>query len=254
MAFISSMLMLVAFVYMFCRAVAFAIKPLEKNYARKFIPLFFISSLFITAFSLLFTRFGTGECSLYFIPCLALIFPMIGLLLDKGKQVNRKTLLARITAIIVMVALISNGAVTAKFLLERQERRGIKYDGLAFKNISITDELKNAVEFAKDNGFDIGFATFWNANVVTEMTNGRIKMVPFTKREPLKLYEWLTFKEYGETNYYVGKNVFLLLSLNERAALARSSNIEPLYEDEHYAIYPADVRDEALHSCLDIDL
>ena len=39
------------------------------------------------------------------------------------------------------------------------------------------EHLTPVVGFLQDNGYTFGYANFWDANVITEMTNGQIEMV-----------------------------------------------------------------------------
>ena len=37
-------------------------------------------------------------------------------------------------------------------------------------------DVKEAAEWLVDNGYTVGYATFWNANTLTEASNGQIEM------------------------------------------------------------------------------
>ncbi len=109
-------------------------------------------------------------------------------------------------------------------------------------------ERMASIEYLEKEGYTFGYGTFWNCNVVTELTEGKIEMVPFTggKGEEYSLYPWLVKMD----NLFLDdpvEPVFLLLHYNE---LNRNQKLiqdaELVYEDGSYYIYRYDSSDEFL--------
>ena len=105
-----------------------------------------------------------------------------------------------------------------------------------------------SIAYLEEQDYTFGYGTFWNCNVVTELTEGEIEMVPFSggDGEQLSLYPWLAKME----NLFLEEPVspvFLLLhynELNQYAELIQGK--EPVYKDDSYYIYLFDSSDEFL--------
>ena len=89
------------------------------------------------------------------------------------------------------------------------------------RKIDETKGLREAAQVIAEQGYTQGYATFWNANVVTELSNGQLEMWHWNdgKQEIADLedfndiYPWLQEKSHL-TEVPSGK-VFVLLSANE---------------------------------------
>ena len=106
--------------------------------------------------------------------------------------------------------------------------------------------MEGTVGFLEDNGLEVGYAYFWDANIITEATEGRVKMVPIaydTRYHVLAYLDTLTDLRCRENSFVVGKAVFLLASQAHSAyfsetELALYSVLT--YEDAYYRIYAFD--------------
>lgn len=89
-----------------------------------------------------------------------------------------------------------------------------------------------------------GYATFWNANVLTELSNGKIEVWSWgvessdefrNMTSPDEIYEWLQLKDHKKERPE-GK-VFILLSNAEIASFPRREALESIpyfwYSDEY---------------------
>lgn len=110
----------------------------------------------------------------------------------------------------------------------------------------VTSNLLKAVEAVQDD-YATGYASFWNANLVTELSDGKIDMYdwldaksPEDLRDVDMLYEWLQVKQHHE--HPEGK-VFLLFTTEEfgRYTLCRKiSRSDALYDAGGYIIFGYD--------------
>lgn len=73
--------------------------------------------------------------------------------------------------------------------------------------------LQQATDTLLAEGYDFGYASFWDANVVTYISNGQIAMCSLNTFDWWYPYEWLNRRDYVQ-NGSTGK-VFLLLSARE---------------------------------------
>lgn len=53
---------------------------------------------------------------------------------------------------------------------------------------------RGAITYLKNNDLNFGYATFWNANVTTELTDGEINLAPIYSAKSMKSFEYLMKK------------------------------------------------------------
>ena len=66
-----------------------------------------------------------------------------------------------------------------------------------------------------DQNINVGYSTFWNANITTEMTNGEIKILPINSESDLVIYKWLTPRDFYYDDRQIDELSFILLSRQE---------------------------------------
>ncbi len=109
-------------------------------------------------------------------------------------------------------------------------------------------DKKAVAAFLVEEGYEFGYATYWNANIMTELTNGAVEVANISSLEDLDYFLWSTPVKYYEEGYYEGET-FLLVSTEEREEYAsRTSQWEDrvVYEDEAYVVYHFDSVEEFL--------
>ena len=93
-----------------------------------------------------------------------------------------------------------------------------------------------------EQGYTEGFATFWNGNVITELSNGKIEVWTIDAPGSIEeLYPWLQ-KRTHSTEKPKGK-VFLLLSLEELEQCPIGENVpqeDVIYSSDSYIAYGFD--------------
>ncbi len=110
-------------------------------------------------------------------------------------------------------------------------------------------ERRDVAEFLEET-YDFGYATYWNANIVTELTGGRVEVANILDPEGLQFFTWSTPKRYYEEGYHPGR-VFLLLTEEEAERFADAKavrNGQQVYADGAYVVYEYPDA-EALLSC-----
>ena len=88
------------------------------------------------------------------------------------------------------------------------------------------------IDFVKAEGYDYGYATFWNANITTEMSDGVIDMTSLDPNaDKLVVFRWLTDKRLIEKEH---EKAFLVLTKEE---LDMYDEKKPVYEDEYFSVF-----------------
>ncbi len=106
-----------------------------------------------------------------------------------------------------------------------------------------------SVAWLEQEGYTLGYSSFWNANVLTELSEGGIEMVPLTEGRDSApgLYAWLVKLENLFPDAERGP-VFLLLYVHEANRYENlTAGRTPVYEDDNYLIYHYDTAGEFLN-------
>lgn len=183
---------------------------LVQHASANFLWLFFASSFLVNTF--IFTLTDAFFFELYYLPVIIFVVPLTATLLDiettpaKGYQ--------RLIGWFVAASILVGGLYNIHFLTQRPRAGSItKYGGLTYDNINLADDLRPALEFIEMNGYCYGYATFWHANVIRELSNGNIVCTGIHFPE-VTIYPWLLEKKEAEPMLDRGPS-FLLLSTEE---------------------------------------
>ena len=195
---------------------------------RFFVVLFLITAFCLNLFAFVFTT--STMVPRYYITIFIFVLPVLGFYFTEEKLVFDKRSAAAILAVCLCFS-------TGKTVLSE-----ITVDKNAAK--------RPVAQFLARNGYDFGFATYTNGNIITELTNGQVEIANVWDPENLNYFKWSSPKKYYEEGYHTG-NTFLLLTAEEAAAYADAPSVksgEKIYEDSHYTVLLFDSV-EALNAC-----
>ncbi|GHU44156.1 hypothetical protein FACS1894190_15290 [Spirochaetia bacterium] len=181
-----------------------SIKLVKENYSitngtwnsKTFFLLFFIVTSVFHSVLFLFLE-NDAVNSRYNIPFMFLYVPVLAILFE---QIVRKFHAAesRFIICLMVITIFGTGA-------------------LNFQNIvavNHNDVRQGYITYLEKNKLRFGFASYWNANVTTEITNGTVEMVGLNPENIHAINNWLLPVLYDDPNYYKGET-FLLLTGNE---------------------------------------
>ena len=166
----------------------------------------------------------------YFIPFMILYIPLTAVFLNHVKTFYY----LKYTAVICGVILFIFG------------QSYIHFQDLSRSNFNNT--RKGYIQYLADNQLNFGFATYWNANVTTELSNGKVQMVGLESLNPImsdfSIHHWLTPVQFSDPLYYQGEAFLLINRFEWEKAYASDKpfvHFQPDYEDENYIIirYPS---------------
>ena len=189
--------------------------------------------------------FYNGPSQQYYFTVFVLIFPFLGLLLDRISVKNisaKQALILLVCAILFIIGLFNN-----LHYLRIVEQPPIDSQ----ENIGFDDQenLSGVLSYIEENNCEVGYATFWHANIITQLTNGQIPMIPVIRIYPYSIYlyqDWLTDKRMRALSFIEDRNVFFLLSNDEIDTFSNSELAMYgilTYQDEHFSIYEFDFSD-----------
>jgi len=201
----------------------------------KFLPVYFLTSVVFNFFINIILDHGINDMlpENYFIPFMILYIPLIAVFFSQ-KTITGNGLKRSILFLGILIVIFGQSVIC--------------FQGLARYN---KNTVRNGhIQYLLDNQLYYGYATFWEANVVTELTNGKIEingLFPFFEQidESKKLLNWNWLKphryNYTEPDYQK-REPFLLLAKWEAYSIGYNlPQSQPDYEDENYIIikYPA---------------
>lgn len=179
---------LVSFVWLLYRSVCFLRKG--GTMEQRLLGGLYALSMFSTTLVFVFDS-GCRFYELYYVPVIVLALPTLALELDDHPPVltARKAL-----CFLVSLCFLFQGAYSAWYL--RVERRNMDtWSGLTHQDLTCADECRDCVAFMQENGYQYGMMPYWHANVMIELSNGSLTILPYEDAAPpeeIQVYHWGT--------------------------------------------------------------
>lgn len=189
----------------------------ELSLTRQIVLLFFCFSLMINVVIFVMTEF-------YFYERYVLLFLILylGIFAMYFTDCNWGELKNKVLYYGIIIAILLNTAATAK--------------AFAVNNDNIYKQ--DAARYLVSEGYDYGYASFWNANVLTELSNGGIEVCILEKWDTFKVNDWLMKVEFIEKESE--EKVFLLIDEKEEETVLEypyASEKFLVYENAEYKVY-----------------
>ena len=109
---------------------------------------------------------------------------------------------------------------------------------LSFITVDKNEDKRAVAEFLEDNGYTFGFATYTNANIITELTEGAVEIANVGDPKYLEYFRWSSSVRYYQEGYHEGET-FLLLTAEEAAKFGDTQAVTEgmnVYEDGNYVV------------------
>lgn len=183
---------------------------------RFFVTLFLIVTFLLNSFVFVFTT--STLVPRYYITVIVFLLPVFALFFEEEKLVFDKW---SVGLLIAFCLLASTGKTVLSFMTT---------DKNADKH-AVTD-------FLAEEGYGFGFATYWNGNIITELSNGAVEIANIGDAEYLDFFKWSSPKKYYEEGYCDGE-VFLLLTTEEASCFAETQTVKKgkrIYADGKYVV------------------
>lgn len=116
---------------------------------------------------------------------------------------------------------------------------------------SFVDKDKNAdrrpvAAYLEEQGYTFGYASYWNGNIMTELTNGAVEIANIHEIDRMDMFTWSSPMRYYQEGYHDGKT-FILLTAQEAAQYAQTAVIaagEVVYDQQGYVVLHYDSVEE----------
>lgn len=105
------------------------------------------------------------------------------------------------------------------------------------RNASV-EQREGYINFLMKNNYTYGYATYWNANISTVLSEGTVRIASVKNDETFSLHKWLTLRDYEDIEQYSPEFVLLLNSEeNERIEKGLPIGGIEVYRDDLFVIY-----------------
>lgn len=189
---------------------------------RGMLSLFFLTALGLNLFVFIFST--STMVPRYFLTLYIFLLPILCFYQEKEPHFLDRAVVGLILAACMVLA---TGKVT-----------------LSFVTVDKNAEKRPVAEFLAQNGYTFGYATYWNANIITELTDGRVEVAnanvvnEASETEEgltLEFFRWSSPKRYYEGSHEDG--FFLLLTKQEYAEAAEKLlDGVTVYDDGKYVV------------------
>jgi len=213
------------------RLPAFDPAETDEQVKLKFIPVFFGVSALFNIF--IFIIVDQAVIERHFIPFMVLYVPLAAILFEQAEKAQGH---------------LKRTAFFCGILLFMAGQGCLNFQNLAVRDLNST--RKGYIQYLLDNRLAYGFATFFNANLTTELSNGRIELAGLDPRlrsgsniSQFRIMDTLVPVEYFNPSYHHGES-FMLLSHDEwdlARGIRSLAGVKPAYEDDNFIVllYPS---------------
>ena len=193
---------------------------------RLFVSLFLTVSLCVNLFVFVFTT--STMVPRYYITIFIFVLPVLCFWMERQERYFDR---AAVSVILACCLLLATGKTTLSYL-----------------TVDKNADRREVAAFLEENGYHFGYATYWNANIITELTDGRVEIANVGDAEHLEYFQWSSPMKYYENGYAEGE-VFLLLSGEETSEAAGTRTLQGgrvVYESGAYTVLVYDSQESLL--------
>ena len=113
------------------------------------------------------------------------------------------------------IMLIANGIYYTGFFRDPASIR-VEYTGLQYNDTGTVKGLQPVADYLKENGYTMAYASYWDAAVITELSDGTVQSVPVepgSRKHPIKYLNWLSDKNLWEPEALTGKKTAIVANM-----------------------------------------
>ncbi len=190
----------------------------------RFILWFFVTAFVLNTFVFLFTN-GTIVAR-YYITVFLFVLPLLCIYYTHEKMPFDRLMLA----ILLCGALALTTAKCVYSFIDKDKN---------------TDQRVVAA-YLEEQGYTFGYASYWNGNIMTELTDGAVEIANIHDIEKMDMFKWSSPMRYYQEGYHSGKT-FILLTEEEAAEYAEVPVIasgKAVYAQQGYVVLHYDSAEE----------
>ena len=177
---------------------------------------FFVTAFVLNTFVFLFTT--STIVARYYITVFLFVLPLLCIYYEYEKLPLDRLLLA----LLLCGAL---GLTTAKCVY-------------SFIDKDKNEDKRPVAVFLEEQGYTFGYASYWNGNIITELTDGQVEIANIREIDRMDMFTWSSPVRYYQEGYHDGKT-FILLTAQEAVEYALAPMIaagEVIYNQQGYVV------------------
>lgn len=108
------------------------------------------------------------------------------------------------------------------------------------------EDKRTVAAYLEEQGYTFGYASYWNGNITTELTDGAVEIANIHEIDRMDLFTWSSPMKYYQEGYHSGKT-FILLTAREAAEYGQVPVIaagKTVYEGQGYVVLHYDSVEE----------
>ena len=217
-----------------------------KDLKKTIVSLFFLCYWIVMTACFLITYAPWGYYyPLYYVVCLPWVVPLLLSIPTHFSRSIHPFHFKRIFSWATVLILFANGFANTVFFNGAGMYYQI-YEGLVFQEKDKAAQLTELADYLVENGYDAGYGTYWEGNIMTELSDGKLPMtsVSFNDQEAdnvrLSYYNWLTSRRQQTAPK---EKPFLILQTKDQNLLEMSSQFQyctRIYSDAFHCAYSID--------------
>ena len=206
----------------------------------RFLSIFMLMTHTVMVFVFMLLALEDYQVDLYFLPVTFWILPMLakadlrpdsGVPEAKGRPGFPGLLLAGdaklsvhgLIGTLVLIMFLVNGMYYTLFFRDpKTYGKEITYDGLRYTDTDNVAAMRPVAEYLREQGYTLLYASYWDAAVITELTDGQVKSVPVEvgrRKHPIKYYDWLSDLKLRDPERAAGGKAAVLADFELAASL-----------------------------------
>jgi len=108
------------------------------------------------------------------------------------------------------------------------------------------EDKRPVAAYLEEQGYTFGYASYWNGNIITELTDGQVEVANIHEIDKMDMFTWSSPVRYYQEGYHDGET-FILLTAQEAAEYAQVPVIaagEVVYDRQGYVVLRYDSVEE----------
>lgn len=193
---------------------------------RLFVSIFLAVSLGLNLFVFVFTT--STMVPRYYITIFIFVLPMLCFYLEQEERYFDRM---AVSLLLVLCLSLATGKTVLSYL-----------------TVDKNADRREVAAFLETHDYRFGYASYWNANIITELTDGAVEVANVGDAEHLEYFQWSSPMKYYEDGYATGE-VFLLLTAEEVREAADAETVKNgriVYEDGAYTVLVYDSAQELM--------
>ncbi len=119
-------------------------------------------------------------------------------------------------SLLATLILLANGVLYTGFFRDTSSMT-VEYTGLQYNDTDTVKGLQPVADYLVENGYTLFYASYWDAAVITELSNGQARSVPVqpgTHKHPVRYMTWLSDQTLWDPEYAAQQKTAIVANMD----------------------------------------